>query len=241
MGRVVVITGSSSGIGAACARRFKQDGWSTIGIDRQQGSDCELDQFIQLDLARPDTREAISSNLPERVDALVNNAAIQVARPLLETTPDEWQHTFDVNVRAAALMIQAVAPLMPEGSAVVNIGSVHAAVTSPGLAAYAASKGAIVALTRAAALELACKGIRVNAVLPGAIDTPMLRAGLARSGASPENALRTLSGKTPLGRAGRPEEIAEAILVLADESRSSFITGQTLTVDGGATARLSTE
>ena len=240
MGRVVVITGTSGGIGAACARRFKQDGWTVLGIDCRCSNACATDHFVQLDLGRPDIEDQLAHHLPDAVEALVNAAATQMAWPLMETSPEAWQQTFDVNVRATALMIRAVAPLMPAGSCVVNLSSVHASATSAGLAAYAASKGAIVALTRAAALELADRGIRVNAVLPGAVDTPMLRAGLERS-ARPSEARDELASRTPLRRIGRPEEIAEAVLFLADEPRSSFITGQTLTVDGGATARLSTE
>ena len=133
-------------------------------------------------------------------------------------------------------------PLLRERrGAVVNVASVHAIATSAGLAAYAASKGAVVALTRAAALELAPEGIRVNAVLPGAIDTQMLRDGLSRGGPDIDAGMAALAERTPLGRIGRPQDVAEAVLFLADASRSSFITGQTLVVDGGATARLSTE
>ena len=126
--------------------------------------------------------------------------------------------------------------------AVVNVASVHAFATSAGAAPYAASKGAIVALTRAAALEWA-PDVRVNAVAPGAVDTGMLRQGVQRW-APPEAVdaeLERLAARIPLGRIGRPEEIAEAILFLADGRRSSFITGQVLVADGGALARLSTE
>ena len=116
--------------------------------------------------------------------------------------------------------------------------------TSRDIAAYAASKGGLVALTRAMALELAADSIRVNAVLPGAVDTPMLHAGLARdhvAGGTVQERMSELGKRTVMGRVGRPEEIAQAILFLADGQRSSFVTGQTLIVDGGATARLSTE
>jgi NAD(P)-dependent dehydrogenase (short-subunit alcohol dehydrogenase family) len=111
------------------------------------------------------------------------------------------------------------------------------------LAAYASSKGALVAFTRSAALEFASGGVRVNAVAPGAVDTPMLRQGLLRQ-STPENldeAMQELARRTPLRRIGSPDEIAQAILFLADNDRSSFITGQTLVIDGGALAHLSTE
>jgi NAD(P)-dependent dehydrogenase (short-subunit alcohol dehydrogenase family) len=121
---------------------------------------------------------------------------------------------------------------------------VHAVQTSANISAYAASKGGLLALTRAMAIEFAADNIRVNAILPGAVDTPMLRAGLGRghvSGGDIQTRLDNLARKTVNGRVGRPEEIAHAIYFLADETQSSFMTGQAMIVDGGATARLSTE
>ncbi len=128
--------------------------------------------------------------------------------------------------------------------AIVNVSSVHAVATSKNIAAYAASKGGMVALTRAMAIEFADVGIRVNAVLPGAVDTQMLREGLSRGhvkGSNIEDQLNDLGQRTVMGRVGDPREIAQSILFLADEERSSFITGHAMVVDGGATIRLSTE
>ena len=129
-----------------------------------------------------------------------------------------------------------------------NVASVHALATAGGVAAYAASKGALVALTRSAALELGGDGIRVNAVIPGAIDTKMLRgdAGRRVGSASGEQAgeqagLDAIAARTPLRRIGRPEEIAQAVLFLAEADRSSFITGHALVADGGVLARLASE
>ena len=244
MTRVVLITGSSGGIGSASVRAFADAGWLTIGIDCIAPGDCKPDRFVQVDLAAPDAEQRVMAavdDLPQ-LDALVNNAALQIARPLLQLTAEDWLRTFDVNVRAAAMLTSAFAGRAgPQGGAVVNVASVHAVATSPGMAAYVASKGALVALTRACALELAPRGVRVNAVLPGAVNTHMLAEGLARAGEATQEAMASLAARTPLGRVGRPEEIAQAVLFLADASRSSFITGQTLVVDGGATARLSTE
>jgi len=126
----------------------------------------------------------------------------------------------------------------------VNVSSVHAITTSVNIAAYAASKGAMLGLTRALAIELASNNIRVNAVLPGAVDTPMLHSGLSRGylqGNNIVDLVEQLGSKNIRGRVGQPHEIAEAIYFLADKSRSSFMTGQSLVVDGGATTRLSTE
>jgi NAD(P)-dependent dehydrogenase (short-subunit alcohol dehydrogenase family) len=180
------------------------------------------------------------------LDALVNNAALQIAKPLIETTVDEWDAVMAANLRSVFLGVKLAHPLLKArgGAAVVNVSSVHAIQTSANIAAYAASKGGLLALTRAMAIELAPDNIRANAVLPGAVDTPMLRAGLGRGHLGGENVqdrLDNLARKTVNGRVGTPEEIAHAIYFLADNEQSSFMTGQALVIDGGATARLSTE
>jgi NAD(P)-dependent dehydrogenase (short-subunit alcohol dehydrogenase family) len=130
------------------------------------------------------------------------------------------------------------------GAAIVNVSSVHAVATSKNIASYAASKGGLLALTRAMAIEFAKENIRVNAILPGAVDTPMLRSSMNRGivgDGTVLDRLENLARKTVNGRIGQPEEIARAIYFLADTTQSSFMTGQALIVDGGATARLSTE
>ncbi|WP_345310094.1 SDR family oxidoreductase [Candidatus Villigracilis saccharophilus] len=173
------------------------------------------------------------------------NAAVQVAKPLVDTTVEEWDSVMASNLRSVFLFAKLAYPLLKtNGGAVVNISSVHAVQTSANIAAYAASKGGMLALTRAMAIEFAADNIRVNAVLPGAVDTPMLRAGLGRGhlgGSDMQERLDNLARKTVNGRVGTPAEIAHAIYFLADNEQSSFMTGQALVVDGGATARLSTE
>jgi len=176
----------------------------------------------------------------------VNNAALQVAKPIIETSVAEWDLTIASNLRSAFLGAKLAHPLLKAGGggAIVNMSSVHAVQTSANIAAYAASKGGLLALTRAMAIEFAPDQIRVNAVLPGAVDTPMLRAGLGRGhvgAGSITERLDNLARKTVNGRVGLPEEIAHAVYFLADGTQSSFMTGQALIVDGGATARLSTE
>lgn len=246
MSRTVLITGARGGVGHAAAELFRREGWATAGVDRRErDSASALEAYLQLDVSRPDAGEALRTFLAglPGLEALVNNAAIQIEKPLVDTTIDEWDAVMAANLRGAFLTTQATYPLLhASGGAIVNVSSVHAFVTSAGLAAYAASKGALMAFTRSAALELA-PAIRVNAVVPGAVDTPMLRSGLSRF--APKDALdaavQALADRTPLRRVARPEEVAQAILFLADRDRSSFITGQALIVDGGATARLSTE
>ena len=238
--RVAVITGAAGGIGGATAALFRREGWYVIGLDRVDARG--VDRYVRADHALSGEIEEAFDDLNDvaRIDALVNNAAVLVRGNVVETTPEDWDLTMATNIRAAYLVTRlAHRSMRVHGGAIVNVASVHAMSTSPGMAAYAASKAALVALTRASALDLAVDGIRANAVLPGAIDTPMLLADVAAEDRT--RSLGALGDRTPLGRVGRPEEIAEAILFLADNDRSSFITGQTLVVDGGATARLSTE
>lgn len=238
--KVALITGAAGGIGSATGRLFLQNQWDVIAVDKIQ---CHQAATINVlaDLSRFEDIGRLCDGICVRysqIHAIVNNAAEQLIKPLVETTPAEWDRVMASNVRASYLIAARFEPLLEAANgAIVNVASIHALVTSPGMAAYVASKGALTALTRAMALEFAGRGIRVNAVLPGAINTPMLSAGLERSRMD----LQTLAGRHPLGRVGRPEDVAEAIYFLADATRSSFITGQSLVVDGGASARLSTE
>ncbi len=249
MKRVVVITGVAGGIGRATAEAFDDAGWHVIGVDRREfgQGDC-VHTFIQADISDPDSAREIAAKAQDvsgRLHALVNNAAVQICKPLLETTEEEWQTVMDSNVRSVFLGARHAHPLLKAAcGAIVNVSSVHAVATSAGVAAYATSKGALLALTRAMALEFGPDGIRVNAVLTGAVDTPMLHSGLARDhpeGATLQDLVRGIGLKHVIGRVGQPDEIGRAILFLADGEQSSFITGQALVVDGGATARLSTE
>ncbi len=253
--RTILITGAAGGIGRAMVRCFAESGWRVVGWDKvPRPTDFPAEaRYQRVDLAEPEGIEAAADALRAafpKLHALVNNAALQIAKPLLETTAEEWDAVQAVNLRAAFLVSKALFPALRaaaesgEGAAVVHVSSVHAIATSANIAAYAASKGGLLALTRAMAIEWAPYGIRVNALLPGAVDTPMLRAGLARGhlhNADVEAQLAELARRTVNGRVGRPEEIAAAACFLADPSQSSFMTGQPLVIDGGATARLSTE
>jgi len=249
--RTVLITGAGGGIGRATLDFFLEQGWRVIGVDRLPRQDdfpaggC----FIQADISQPGSAGQIfeqAQAFSPTLDALVNNAAVQVANPLVETTVEEWDAVMASNLRPAFLLSKLAYPLLKAagGGAIINVSSVHAVQTSANIAAYAASKGGLLALTRAMAIEFARDNIRVNAILPGAVDTPMLRSGLDRGHVGDgdlQSRLDNLARKTVNGRIGQPQEIAHAIYFLADESQSSFMTGQAMIVDGGATARLSTE
>jgi len=231
---VAVVTGAAGGIGSATCDVLEGYGWEVAAMDRHP---VERAAALQVDITDAGAVTASLETLP-RVDALVNNAAVQLYKPLVETTVEEWEAVAAVNMRGAFICLKACHRQLAESAgSVVNVASVHAVATSRSIAAYAAAKGGLVAFTRAAAIELAPLGVRVNAVLPGAVDTPALRKGLARRA----DAERTLLERTPLGRIGHPREIGEAIAFLVDPDRAAFITGQEIAVDGGALARLSTE
>ena len=231
---VVVVTGAAGGIGTATCDLLEGYGWDVVPMDRLP---IDRPGALQVDIADAKAVTTALSALPQ-VDALVNNAALQLYKSLLDTTVEEWDAIAAVNIRGAFVCLKAVHQQLAETrGSVVNVSSVHASATSHSIAAYAATKGGLAAFTRAAAIEMAPLGVRVNAVLPGAIDTPALREGFSRRA----DAEQTLIDQTPLQRIGEPRDIAQAIAFLIDRERSDFITGQEFAVDGGALARLSTE
>jgi NAD(P)-dependent dehydrogenase (short-subunit alcohol dehydrogenase family) len=245
--REVIVTGAAGGVGAGIGAAFAAAGWRTIGLDRVEPAELSVwSEHVRLDLADPAAIEAFFASRPARevhVRCIVNNAAVQVCRPVHETSLMEWEAVQAVNLRAPYLMMRHGLGWLRAAAngSIVNITSVHATATSPSIAAYAASKGGLEALTRAAALDLAPFGVRVNAIAPGAIDTPMLRDGLRRAGGDPDTAFATFSAAQAVGRVGVPAEIGALAVFLADPATGGFFTGASLRPDGGATARLSTE
>jgi glucose 1-dehydrogenase len=244
--RTVLITGVCGGIGRATAAAFSDSGWNVIGTDLHEPTgDLRAGRFHLADVSRDGGVDALVDELAlDALDGLVNNAAVQLDAPLVGTTDEMWSLVMNTNVRAMFQLIRGLhGPLAARRGGIVNVSSVHAIATSANVAAYAISKGAVAALTRTAALELALAGIRCNAVLPGAVMTPMLEAGLSRR-PNPRGAqgnLDELVARTPLGFVSTPEQVAPSILFLADGRLSPYTTGQTLVIDGGATVHLSTE
>lgn len=229
----VVITGASSGIGAACVSLFQEQGVEALGLDQAESSSA--DEHLEIDLSEPDCGERLIEFCGGRpIDGLVNNAGMGFDRAAVDTSADDFDHVMAVNLRAPFLLASALQPMLANRKGfVVNVASVHAVATSKLVAAYAASKGGLVALTRALAIEWA-PDIRVNAILPGAVHTTMLIDGLSRNDLS----LEDLEGRHPIRRVGAPREIAEGVLFTAT---NTFATGTALTLDGGAIAHLSTE
>jgi NAD(P)-dependent dehydrogenase (short-subunit alcohol dehydrogenase family) len=248
----VLITGAAGGVGRATLALFLEEGWRVLAVDVKQTPEPALPEetvFVHADISVSQEvgalADSLRSKLPDGLDALVNNAAVQIIKPLVETTPEEWDQVHAVNLRAPYLMARAFyGALKKAKGAIVNISSVHALATSAHIGAYASTKGGLLALTRSMAIEFAGDGIRANTVLPGATDTPMLDSGLDRDkvkGSKMEDRKADLAKKILLQRLGAPEEIARVIYFLADSSQSSYITGQSLVADGGVLARLSSE
>jgi len=248
---VALVTGAAGGIGIATAHRFQKNGWRVIGVDRISQKEIHdfPGRYLCTDIAVQEAIKTIFKMICQtegRLDALINNAAIQITKPLVDTETEEWDAIMAINVRAAYLCIKYAYPLLCQnGGSIVNVSSVHAVATSIGMAAYAASKGALLSLTRAAALELAQHRIRVNAILPGAVETAMLKAGLERENIAGDGTLQErlyqLANKHPMKRIAKPDEIANMIFVLSDNASASFITGQSFVVDGGVLSKLSSE
>ena len=237
--RVVLVTGSSRGVGQVTAERFRAAGELVVAVSRSQPDRRTEDTLeISADLSDPESANRVVAAALEafgRLDVLVNNAALDLAAPLLETAPEDVRRIFAINALAPLWMIQAAGEALAErGGAVVNVTSRLAHIGVPEMAVYGASKGALRALTRGAAVELAPRGVRVNAVAPGMTETPLLAEWLADS-PDPERLRAEVVERIPLGRLATPDDIASAILFLASDA-AGHITGVTLPVDGGYTA-----
>ena len=247
-GRVAIITGGTRGIGQAVVRLFVSEGARVLIVARTPGGGDgfieELGEgvvsFLQGDVSDPNTaRRAVraANDVFGRLDILVNNAAVDYSGvQLVDTGPEDVRQVFEVNTYGAIFMLQEAVRHMKTlgGGVVVNVISRAGLVGIPGMAVYGASKGALVSLTRAAAVELAPSGIRVNAVAPGATETPMMRSWIDEQ-ADPVSFERGIVARLLGERLADSDEVAEAILFLASSS-SSYVTGVCLSVDGGFTA-----
>ncbi|WP_425383348.1 2,5-dichloro-2,5-cyclohexadiene-1,4-diol dehydrogenase (plasmid) [Rhodococcus ruber] len=240
-GKVALVTGGGSGIGAACVRQLVAHGASVVVADISRSNATSVAQqfgdqalAVEADVVRPEDAERMVEAAIAQFGALdiaVNNAGVGVPikAPVGETGDDAWRRVLAVNLDGAFYCMRAQLPRMRKGGSVINLASVMGAVATEGSSSYVASKHALVGLTKTAALDYAAAGIRVNAVGAGFVDTPLL------TGRNPEW-LTAVAAAHPLGRLAQPDEIASAVTFLASPA-ASFITGAYVPVDGGYLAR----
>jgi NAD(P)-dependent dehydrogenase (short-subunit alcohol dehydrogenase family) len=239
---VVIVTGAASGIGLATAKRFGAEGARVVVADlnaekAQQAAEtvkaagapdaagigCDVSQAAQVSNCVQETLRRFG-----RLDVIVNNAGLMITKPFVDLTEDDWRRVLSVDLMGAVFFTKEAAQHMNSPGAIVNVSSIHAVETTPQVAAYAAAKTAILSLTRSSSMELKEKGIRINTVLPGAVDTPMLW----------DNP-NVKSGLETINRAdvGSPDDLAAAIAYLASDE-AKFVEGTSLIVDGGRLDRL---
>jgi NAD(P)-dependent dehydrogenase (short-subunit alcohol dehydrogenase family) len=251
-GRVALITGAGSGIGRAAAQRFAAEGCAVAVVDMMATAAAETAGKIVAEGGRAiscpadvtvdaEVRTAVGHAVEAfgGLDVLYNNAGVNSSGSIVDATEEDWDRCLAVNAKGTFLCSRAaVEYLAASGSgAIVNQGSVAALVGIPSFAAYCAAKGAVVALTRSMAIDLAPRGIRVNAICPGTVFTPLMEPMLrARGDGDMQVGLARTVVKYPIGRLGTPEEIASAALFLASD-QASFLTGSVLAADGGMTAQ----
>lgn len=233
--RVAIVSGAASGIGAAITARFRAEGATVAGLDINTGMASDHDIVVdlrsdaELGVALAEMQTAIGAP-----DILVHAAAMSVHGGCVDTDPGDFARIYDVNLIGAVRLLRLCVPGMRAArrGSIVFLTSINADFAAPTLAAYAASKAALNSLTRTAALELASDGIRVNAIAPASIDTPLLRASFDRA-PDAEQARAANVLRHPLGRLGTTADVAELALFLASD-RSSWITGGIHPIDGGA-------
>jgi len=248
-GKTAIITGAAGGIGRATALRFAGEGAALVLADLNQEQGQELVReisaaggraiFERADVTRPaDCRRVAERTVQEfgGLHILFNNAGIIRRGSVLEISENDWDAVIAVNVKSIFLMSREIIPIMgsPEGGSIINTASGWGLAGGSQAAAYCASKGAVVLMTKAMAIDHGRQKIRVNCICPGDTDTAMLRTEARQLGVAEERFLSD-SAKRPLGRLGKPDEIANAALYLASDA-ASFVTGAALVVDGGGLA-----
>ena len=221
-GKVAIVTGAARGQGAAEVERFRAEGATVVGGDVLDGAD------VTLDVTSPASWSAVVDGVVAehgRVDVLVNNAGIHGAAPVHEMAEDDFRRVLDVNLVGPFLGTQAVVPHMAPGGSIINVSSLNGLAAQAGTAAYTSSKFGLRGLTKTAALDLGPVGIRVNAILPGVIRTPMVSYVV-------ESREQEMAPRIPLQRIGEPMDVAAAAVFLASDD-SAWISGVDLPVDGG--------
>lgn len=237
-GRRAVVTGAGSGIGLEIVNKLLASGADVIALDLSPAAVPPRAVQLAVDISDEEQiRDALAS-VAERgpIDTLFNNAGIGSTKNVIECEPEEWDRVFEVNVRGTYLMCKNLLPAMLERGhgVIVNTASAAGLIGLPDRAAYCASKGAVIALTKQIAVQWAAHGIRCNSVSPGTVDSPWVGRLLAEAD-DPTTRREQLVARQPMRRLGKPEEIAAAAIYLASDS-AAFVTGTDLVIDGGITA-----
>ena len=247
-GKVAIVTGATDGIGKAIALKFAKEGARIMMVGRDEAKGrAALEKvrehgdatYFKADVSNSSqVKKLVDETIQKygRIDILVNNAAIVSVGTVVNTSEEIWDQVIDINMKGVFLCCKYVIPYMQKkgGGAIVNIGSINSLMAMENEAVYDASKGGVLMLTRAIALDFAKSNIRANCICPGAIETAMLKTSL--DGApDPAKAREWITARHPVGHLGKPDEIAEAALFLASDA-SSFVTGTALPVDGGILA-----
>ena len=235
-GKTALVTGAAGGIGAAVVRALRAEGARVAVADRDSSAieaEAHLDGNL-LDAAYTDGLPAAAANALGRLDIVVNNAGVITRGPVTETSDADWDLSVGVNVQAPFRICRAALPLMAEqgGGAIVNVASCWGLRPGPNHAVYCMTKAAIASLTQCMGMDHAHQGVRINAVAPNEVNTPMLRAGFAKRGFDPDTAVAELGKSVPLGRIAEPEDITDVILFLASDA-SRYMCGAVVEVNGG--------
>ncbi|MBD2680572.1 MULTISPECIES: SDR family oxidoreductase [Nostoc] len=243
-GKVALVTGASSGIGRATAIAFARVGAKVVAASRRIAEGEETVRriqeaggeaiFVPADVSKAAEVEALVNKTVDTyggLDCACNNAGRAIFGPLIEMPEEDWNQMFDVNLKGVWLCLkyEISTMLKHKGGAIVNVASIGGMIGAPGTAAYSATKGGVIALTRAAAIEYAKSGIRLNIISPGSIETDMFAS-------VPTDLLAQVAAGHPIGRIGKPEEVAEAVVWLCSDL-ASFVTGHNMIIDGGYTAQ----
>ena len=234
-GRTAVVTGAASGIGYAMARLLLERGADVVAVDLHTDGVPDGARPVAADVSRPDAVAEVR-DLVGHADVLMNNAGTGSTADVVACSVEEWDRVFAVNVRSVFLLTQAFLPSMLDRGygSIVNTASVLALMGARDRAAYSASKGAVVALTRQVAIQYAGTGVRCNCICPGTVDSPWV-GRLLEDADDPAAARAALVGRQPMGRLGTPDEIAAAAVYLASDD-AAFVTGSSLVIDGGMLA-----
>jgi 2-keto-3-deoxy-L-fuconate dehydrogenase len=236
-GKHTIITGAAGGQGRVACRMFAEEGARILASDLSPGAAKEI-TYVAADVTKPDGIRTIIDGARNafggRIDVLYNNHGVILGKPFLETTPEEWDRVHDVDLKSVYFLSQRAVPAMGAGSSIINISSVGGLVAMQNMSAYSAAKGGVAMLTKGMALDLSPRKIRVNAIAPGAIDTPMPRSFL-KDLPDKEGIWAAIEERHMMKRFGQPHEVvALAVFLASDES--SFMTGSVVTLDGGWTA-----